>query len=193
MPLSDPAEREPLHLRDIQLRGYRRADGLFDIEAQLTDTKTYGFDNHDRGRIEPGVPLHGMLARMTLDADMLIVRFEAATEYGPYAVCPAAADNFARLAGLRVGRGFLKAAAERVGGTQGCTHLRELLQPMATVAFQTLFAVRAKREEAPNAAETASAPARPALLGTCLAYATDSPVVRRRWPHLYTGAPAEEA
>jgi hypothetical protein len=42
MPLSSPQEREPLHSRDIVLRGYRRADGLYDIEAQLTDTKSYG-------------------------------------------------------------------------------------------------------------------------------------------------------
>lgn len=193
MLLSDPAERELLHLRDIQLRGYRRTDGLYDVEARLTDTKTYGFGNHDRGWIEPGTPLHGMLARMTVDEDMLIVAFEAATEYGPYAVCPAAAANFARLAGLRVGRGFLKAAQERVGGTRGCTHLRELLQPMATVAFQTLAAKRAKLQAAPNAAETAAAtppPARPPLLDTCLAYAADGPVARRQWPHLYTGSPA---
>ena len=49
MPLSAPADRQLLHLRDIALRGYERADGLFDIEAQLTDTKDYGYDNPGRG------------------------------------------------------------------------------------------------------------------------------------------------
>lgn len=190
MPLSDPHDRELLHVRDIRLRGYRRADGLFDIDAELVDTKTYAFANHDRGRIAPGEPLHHMVARMTLDESMLLTQFEAATERGPYTVCPAAAASFARLAGLRIGRGFIKAANERVGGTAGCTHLRELLQPMATVAFQTLYAVRVK--QAPDAAATADANAqpsqgKPALLGTCLAYAPDSPVVKRQWPHFYTG------
>jgi len=195
MPLPDPSEpRELLHQRDIRLRGFRRADGLFDIEAELQDTKAYGFSNEDRGWIAPGVPLHHMRARMTVDEDMLIVAFEAVTEAGPYRICPQAAPNFARLAGLRIGRGFLKAANERVGGTVGCTHLRELLQPMATVAFQTLYAVRAKRRQpAANAEATAEADApthqgRPALLGTCLAYAPDSPVVKRQWPHAYTGS-----
>ena len=196
MPLSDPQERELLHLRDIRLRGYRRADGLFDVEAELQDTKTYGFGNQDRGWIDPGVPLHHMLARMTVDEDMLIVGFEASTERGPFSVCPQAAPNFARLAGLRIGRGFLKAANERIGGTIGCTHLRELLQQMATVAFQTLYAKRVKRQEAANAETSAEADAqatakqgisRPALLGTCLAYAPDSPVVKRYWPEAYTG------
>ena len=27
----------------------------------------------------------------------------------------------------------------------------------------------------------------PAILNTCIAYGTDSPVVQRRWPQLYTG------
>ena len=196
MPLSEPVPRELLHLRDIELRGYRRDDGLFDIEARLTDTKTYAFSNSDRGQIEPGVPLHRMLARMTLNAEMVITAFEAVTEFGPYAICPTAAPNFARLAGLKIGRGFLKAANERVGGVHGCTHLRELLGQMGTVAFQTLFAVRVKRETAPNAVASADQPAaekpsRPMVLGTCLAYAPDSPVVARHWPQFYTGpAPA---
>ena len=125
MPLSDPPEnaepRELLHLRDIRLRGYRRADGLFDIEAELQDTKTYGFGNQDRGWIEPGEPLHHMLARMTVDEGMVIVSFEAATERGPFAICPQAAPNFARLAGLRIGRGFLK-AGERARRRHGRLH-----------------------------------------------------------------------
>ncbi len=192
MPLSPPAERELLHTRAIELHGYRRADGMFDIEARLTDTKSYPFSNHDRGVIEPGTPLHGMLARMTVSEDMVITEFEAVTEYGPYAICPSAAPNFARLAGLKIGRGFIKAANERVGGVHGCTHLRELLGQMGTVAFQTLYAVRSKRppaaDAAPNATETAG---KPMMLGTCLAYAPDSPVVQRQWPAFYTGPAAE--
>ncbi len=197
MPLTEPVPREPLHLRAIELCGYRREDGLFDIEARLTDTKTYAFRNSDRGQIEPGVPLHRMLARMTLNTEMVITAFEAVTEYGPYAICPTAAPNFARLAGLKIGRGFLKAANERVGGVHGCTHLRELLGQMGTVAFQTLLAVRVKRETAANALASADQPAaepviekpsRPMMLGTCLAYAPDSPVVARQWPQFYTGA-----
>ncbi|GAC1341651.1 MAG: DUF2889 domain-containing protein [Acetobacteraceae bacterium] len=181
MPLSPPAERELLHLRDIELRGYRRADGLFDIEASLTDTKSFAFSNHDRGVIEPGTPLHRMLARMTIDEDMLIHRFEAATEFGPYAVCPAAAPGFAALAGLTIGRGFLRTANERIGGIKGCTHLRELLAQMATVAFQTMYGQRRRKQGASAAS----------LLNTCLAYAEGGEVARRTWPELHAdGAPA---
>jgi hypothetical protein len=137
MPLSTPQERELLHSRDIVLRGYQRADGLYDIEAQLTDAKSYGFANHDRGYVQAGEPIHGMWLRLTVDEQRNIIACEAASDYTPYGICPTVTPNFARLAGLRIKPGFLKEAAKRIGGPHGCTHLRELLQQMATTAYQT--------------------------------------------------------
>ncbi|TCZ52740.1 DUF2889 domain-containing protein [Roseicella aquatilis] len=187
MPLSPPAPREMLHRRAIDIRGWRREDGLFDIEAYLEDTKAYPFENEDRGTIHPGEPLHGLFLRLTVNEEMEIVAAEAASDFTPYGICPGAAPNFARLAGLRIGPGFNRAVAERVGGTLGCTHLRELLGQMATVAFQTLYPVRAarEREETARALASGHAPRRkPAMLGSCVAYAPDSPVARARWPWL---------
>ncbi len=177
-----------MHLRDIALKGYERADGLFDIEAHLVDTKTYGFDSEHRGEVRAGEPLHGMWVRMTIDMDMNVLSCEAATDHAPFAICPQAAPNFSRLAGLKIGPGFNKAVNERVGGVHGCTHLREVLAQMATVAFQTLYPVRARREREARMAAGVSgeAPAtpgrRPAMIDTCHAYAADGPVVKRRWP-----------
>jgi len=195
MPLTAPAERELLHLRDIQLRGYRRADGLFDIEAHLLDTKAYPFENEIRGQVPAGTPLHGMWLRLTVDEEMIIVACEASSDHTPYALCPQAAPNFARLAGLKIGPGFARAVAERVGGTLGCTHLRELLGQMATTAYQTLapFRMQKEREEAARRAAAGEPPprAKPALLGTCIAYAADSPVTLGRWPWLKDRQAAE--
>ena len=182
MPLAEPATRDKLHVRAITLNGYRRADGLYDVDASISDTKTYGFDNADRpsGRIEAGEKLHGMVARITFDENLLIHSAEASTEYGPFANCPGGAATFGKLAGLSIQVGFLRAANEKMRGTLGCTHLRELLQQMATVAYQTMFPVRTKRDaEAP--------PKSPRLLNTCFAYSSDSPAVKARWPQAYTG------
>jgi hypothetical protein len=188
MPLSPPAPREMLHRRAIDIRGWRRDDGLYDIEAHLLDTKAYPFENEDRGTIQPGEPLHGLWLRLTVREDMEIVAAEAASDHTPYAVCPSAAPNFARLAGLRIGAGFNRAVAERVGGTHGCTHLREVLGQMATVAFQTLYPIRAAREREETARILAAGgdvpKRRPAMLGSCIAYAPDSPVTLARWPWL---------
>ena len=182
MPLSDPAPRRHLHTRDISLQGYQRADGLFDIEAEITDTKTYDFNTDDR-IVATGTPLHHMRARITLNEDMLITRAEAVTEAGPYSICGGGALTFDLLEGLTIQAGFLKAANQRLGGAVGCTHLRELLQQMATVAFQTTFPVRARREKS-------GAVLAPRLLDTCYAYAADGPVVEKRYPAYFTGTPA---
>ncbi|MBS7810798.1 DUF2889 domain-containing protein [Roseococcus pinisoli] len=183
MPLSPPSPRKLSHLRDIALRGFIREDGLVDIEAHLTDTKTYGFPSEHRGDVGPGDPVHGMWVRMTIDTDMKIMSCEAVSDFTPFAVCPGATPNFANLAGLTIGAGFNRAVNERVGGVQGCTHLREVIAQMATVAFQTVWPLRRNRQEEQSRAEAAGAPRkRPHLLGTCHAYAPNSPVVRKKWP-----------
>lgn len=200
MPLTPPAPREPLHTRRIEINGYRRVDGLFDIEGRLVDTKPYGFPSRDRGFVAAGEPIHDLWLRFTVDEHMHIVACEAASDRTPYAVCPQAAPNFAALAGLHIRPGFLREATNRVRGTLGCTHLREMLQQMATAAFQTINPARARKEvtetvppgsdkfDARVAEKMGGAPA---IVNTCLAYGTDSPVVQRRWPHLYTGPKTE--
>lgn len=175
MPLSEPTGRELLHTRSIVIDGYARDDGLYDIEAKLTDVKSADFSNHDRGLIPAGEPLHGMYMRITIDADRFITACEASTDYSPYAICPRAAPHFARLAGLQIKPGFLRDALSRVAGVEGCTHLRELLQQMATTAYQTLYSQAARKRSGLTASSAG-------LIGTCLAYAPDSPVVQRMWP-----------
>ncbi len=179
MPLSDAVPRKHLHTRAITLHGYQREDGQFDIEAEITDTKSYAFEI-DARMVRVGDPLHHMRARITVDEGLTITQAEAVTEAGPFVICPGGADSFGRLVGLVIKAGFLKAANERLGGPVGCTHIRELLQQMATVAFQTTYPVRARQE-------SAAPGARPRLLNTCYAYADTREVVKKRWPDLYQG------
>jgi hypothetical protein len=186
MPLSPPVEREPFHRRVVECRGYRRADGLWDIEGHITDTKAYSFPNQYRGEIRAGEPLHEMWIRLTIDEDMLIHGIEAVTDAGPYEICPAITPKFSALRGLKIGPGWTKAVRERVGGVNGCTHLVELLGPMATVAYQTLVAKRMKQiDDQPER--------RPSIIGSCHAYSPDGEVVRQRWPNFYTGSPETPA
>ncbi len=65
-------ERELLHTRRIRYEGYRRADGLWDIEGHLTDIK-----NHDyalkTGVRRAGQPVHSMWLRLTIDRELNVV------------------------------------------------------------------------------------------------------------------------
>jgi hypothetical protein len=189
MPLSSPAPREPIHTRRIECRGYRRGDGLWDVEGHMTDVKSYAFVNPEQVKVKAGEPVHDMWLRLTLDDSLTIQAVEAVTDSSPFRICPDITPNFQRLVGLRLNAGYRRRAGELVGGAQGCTHLVELLGPMATTAFQTIAPIlhreRAERDKA--AGKTGTSGERPSLLDTCHAFASDGPVVKRRWPAFYTG------
>ncbi len=186
MPFSPPTGRKKIHTRAIECVGYQRDDGLWDIEAWMTDVKTYGFDNHDRGRIEAGEPLHGMGLRITCDDDLMITAAEAATDYGPFHQCAHIAPAYEKLVGLRIGKGFNQAVETLFAGAAGCTHLRELLRPLATTAYQTIFPTREKKRQA------SASDKRPGILDTCYALRSDGPVVAREWPQFYSGTDTAE-
>lgn len=151
MPLSDPAARKPIHNRTIVCQGYRREDGLWDIEGRLVDTKAYAFANTWRSEVKPGEPLHEMLIRLTLDEHYVVQAVEAATEHSPHGACGAILPNFQRLVGERVGRGWTKRVKELIGGAEGCAHHVEMLGTLATVAFQTMGPLLARERSAAGA------------------------------------------
>ena len=54
MPLPKSEPREPIHTRRFITHGFRRRDGLWDIEGELHDSKSYPFEMSERGTLEPG-------------------------------------------------------------------------------------------------------------------------------------------
>src|SRR5579859_7583727 len=138
MPLSEPAPREHLHTRQVECLGYLREDGLWDIEGHLTDRKTYSFPSDEHGEVTAGSPVHDMWLRLTLDDEMTIRAVEAVTDASPFRMCPNITPNFQRLVGLQIRPGFLPKVKQLLGGVEGCTHLVELMGPVATTAFQTI-------------------------------------------------------
>ncbi len=188
MGLPEPVAREPFHQRRIEVDGFRRSDGLWDIDARLTDTKSYAFDNDWRGTVEPGEPLHDMWLRVTIDDTMVVRDVVAITAAHPFRVCPEITGNFRRLIGETIGAGWTRRVRELLGGAAGCTHLVDLLGPVATVAFQTLRSDRAKALMAPRPKPAGDqARRRPAVIDTCHALRADGEVVQRFWPAHYTG------
>ncbi len=182
MPLSTPAEREHLHTRSIEYRGYRRGDGLWDIDARLTDVKTYSFRNEFRGEIAANEPVHDMWVRLTIDEDFVVRDVEAVTDGAPFEICPEIAPNFKKLIGARMRDGWRRELRERLGGVEGCTHLLEALGGLATAAYQTLYPTLAKKNKAHRSL------GKPAIIDSCHAFASDGELVRKRWPQFYSGS-----
>jgi DUF2889 family protein len=176
MPLPPSVPRDELHLRRIELRGYRRHDGLYDIEARIVDTKTSDIKLLD-GRLLPAhEALHDMSVRMVVDEALTVIDIVASTDASPFDICREATDTLQTMKGLRIVHGWSQAVRERLSGRKGCTHLTELLGPLATVAFQTLSQVRLSKPTAVDAK------GRPLKIDTCYAYASDREVVARLWP-----------
>lgn len=141
MPLPLPAlERRHIHTRRIACEAFERADGLWDIEGNMIDTKTY---DTDRGKA--GNPLHNMWVRLTIDTDYVIRDISAAMDAFPQQTCPFAVEPMRELIGIRIGAGWQRLVRERIGASLGCTHLRELLAPMATTAMQAMGGVLRSR------------------------------------------------
>jgi hypothetical protein len=179
-----PVSRRLLHTRAIELQGFIRDDGLFELEARLTDSKSYDSRRFPESTLPAGEPLHDMIVHMSFDEELLIHAFEAAMAATPYDGCREAEPNFGALVGMRIQPGFLREANRRLGGIKGCTHIRELLQQIATTAYQTVVGVRLQKQ-----AETGAQPAeKPKLLDTCAGYRAGGEWVRVRWPEYYRPA-----
>jgi len=172
-----------MHFRHIEMRGYKRPDGFFEIEGHLTDTKTDTFipEYSDR-TVLPGEPIHEMWIRLVFDIDLCIKEAVAVTDWSPYRQCPEAAGVMSKLVGLSIGAGWQAAIRERLGKAESCTHLRELLMPLATAAYQTLAPLRRGRN-----GNRLDASGRPAKIDTCHTYASGSEQTLLRWPAFYTG------
>lgn len=138
MALSAPAPRRARHTRTIVCDGFQRDDGLWDIEARIIDTKAYRYREPERDLIESGGHVHNMAVRLTVDATYVVRAVEIEMAAHPYASCLGAPPAYQGLVGKSIGPGWRKTVQAHVGGVLGCTHVRELLFPMATVAFQTI-------------------------------------------------------
>jgi hypothetical protein len=177
MPLPIPeVERELTHTRRVRYEGYRRADGLWDIEGHLTDIK-----NHDyrlaTGVRRAGQPIHEMWVRLTIDTRFSVVDAIAVSDVFPYpGGCETFGEAYGKLIGLNLLNGFRHHVKKRLGGVQGCTHITEMLVGFPTAAVQT-FAGEMKEQ---GEGET-----KPFQLDQCHALDTTSETVRKWYPRWY--------
>jgi len=181
MPLpSCDIAREPLHTRTIRVQSYARADGLFDLEAELLDVKSYDFETY-RGTHPAGEPVHCILLRVTIDDSYTIVSAQAAYDNAPYGSCAAIAPDYADLVGLNLLRGFRQKVKERFGREAGCTHLSELTWVLPTAAIQSMTSRRI-------AAQKADPTQRPFQLDGCHALKVSGSVVKALYPQWFVAA-----
>lgn len=179
-----PVSRELLHTRQVRYQGYRRADGLWDIEATMSDVRSYDSLGIDSTVLQAGDPVHDMTICLTLD-DTLTVRAVASRMAAvPATVCQQAQPPLQAMVGVCMTSGWRHAIERAMGRTKGCTHLRELLFNMATAAYQTIPVRISQLKRLANPQQEASREA-PSHLGGCMTWDLSGPTVQRYYPMSY--------
>ncbi len=175
--MTQNSERIELHHRQIDLRFFQRSDGLYEVEGCLVDRKTLPFRRvlHDRDT-PAGTALHDISVRLVIDGSLLVHDASATFSASPFDICHHASDTLAKLKGLRIGKGWNKSVRELLSGAASCTHIVELLGPMATTCFQGLAPQRLARMTQSGNDEHKS------KIDSCYAYGRDREVVARLWP-----------
>jgi len=194
MPLSEPASRTLRHRRAIAVEAFSRDDGLWDIEACLTDHKDRDFALATGLRKE-GTPIHSLWLRLTIDESFEVRDAEAVSDWVPYpGICDQIGPDYRQLIGLNLRRGFRHAVRERLGGAAGCTHLTELCSVLPTAAIQAFAGeVIHTPDTALKAAHEADVSAPPFQLGHCHALRFDGEAVRRFYPRWFNGRANDRA
>jgi len=172
--MSNPKEtatRELIHTRQIVAEGYKRSDGLWDIEGHLTDIRHHDIPLGTEIR-RSGTPLHEMRVRITIDSSLTILSAVAQTLASPYpGTCETITPDYAGLEGIRIEAGFRREVAKRFGGLRGCTHISELLGTVGTVAMQTVIPETEKKSDQ-----------RPGKIDGCHALESSGPMVAYHYP-----------
>lgn len=178
--------REPVHHRRLDFHGFSRSDGLFEIEAHVTDSKPREFTPPSGARrVAPGAPIHDMVVRVVFDRDMIIQAIETRMDAHPYPSCIGGGDTLQSLVGVRLGRGWNAEVRKRLPSGDTCTHLKEVLTPLASAAYQSMTEYRL------GDADVMDSNGRPAKIDSCHAYGVSRALVLQRWPAHHR--PAAEA
>ncbi|MFH1637114.1 MAG: DUF2889 domain-containing protein [Candidatus Woesearchaeota archaeon] len=118
-------EKELLTERNLNLKAYKLQDGNAYLESTF-------MDRH-----------HLIQLKLEIDmAKMQITYAEAQMSNCPFAICKSAEQLASNLEGLVIGRGILKEITSKIGGSDGCVHLKELAIDTMTFAANSLYELR---------------------------------------------------
>jgi hypothetical protein len=185
MPLPPAAARRQLkHRRQIDVQVYARGDGTCEVDATVSDVRSRDTQLSDGAR-PAGAPIHDMLLRLVVNAQLDILESGSETRSMPYpALCDNHGDVYARLVGLNLLQNFRRQLRERVGGSQGCTHITELAQVLPTAVVQAFAGdVIDTRGHGDDAQQ-------PFQIDRCHALRSDAEAVRLYYPRWYRSAGA---
>ena len=187
--------RRHVHTRNIRAEVYARDDGLWDVEAELTDTKARDFQLAT-GMRRAGDPIHHMRLTITIDTRLNVIDAGARMLRVPYGGhCEAIEPDYRQLIGLNLLKNFRRDVRERLGDTDGCTHITELTNALPTAAVQAfageVFRTRDASQDDASGGPASGAEQKPWQLDRCHALRSDGPAVAEFYPRWYRPVASE--
>jgi hypothetical protein len=181
-PTESAGARRRVHTRSIRVDAYARSDGLWDLEAELVDTKERDF-RLATGVRRAGDPVHDMRLTVTIDTHLTIVAASAQSRSVPYpGYCEPIGPDYCRLVGLNLTQDFRRRVRERLGGVHGCSHLTELAGALPTAAIQAFAGEVISTQDTSQLADQAAGQRKPFQIDRCHALRCDAPAVARFYP-----------
>lgn len=179
------SERALTHTRQIVCQAYRRRDGLWEIEARVSDLKSEAVPFRAREPVPAGGFMHRMALDFLIDAEYTIRDVRARTEIAPWPECGETDAAYRRLIGLAIGPGFKRQVVERLGGVKGCTHLTDLITQVGNTYMQASWPERVARQSLVDP-DPRRWPDRRVVgfVDQCHAWRRDGDALRREYPSL---------
>lgn len=108
--------------RDIGIQAFELENGNLMLEATFLD------------------PYHLLRLNIHINPETKTI-INAKSEFAnhPHTACPFVAEKAKLLVGLKIERGITKLVSQRIGGSEGCIHLRELVLETLNFAATTLI------------------------------------------------------
>lgn len=137
--LPDDADLDLIHTREYETRIYQVSDDELLVRGAVSDMKPPGLYVVDDP--EP-VEIHQMQLELRVALPKLeITAAKVVFETHPHSECPIIANDYQKLVGLSIARGFTRRIRDLFGGPNGCTHTNALLQAMAPAVVQSTWSV----------------------------------------------------
>ena len=177
---SSGAELKKIHHRNIDFAGYMRSDGLFQVQGRVMDQRPQGSLEPETSPVTDATEMiHDLGIDIIFDANMTVLAVRTVSKTYPYRQCPSGGDALQAIVGMRIGAGWSSEVRKRLPSAGVCAHLKEILIPLASAAYQSMTFQRLRQ---PDLVDDAG---KPRKINSCYAYRDSGELVLSRWPQYH--------
>ena len=165
-----------IHTRQYEARVYQVSDKELLVRGAVSDMKPPGL--YVVGDSKP-MEIHQMQLELRVAIPKLeITSARVVFETHPNSECPIIANDYEKLVGLSIVRGFTHKIRALFGGPNGCTHTNALLQAMAPAVVQSMWSISVRNGRRKEGSQSSSSPEErerriAGTLNTCHIWAED--------------------